>query len=144
MYNGMTTTLIGNITEPELRFTPTGTAVCTFSVAIAKRRRDDSGNWAEGEPTWVRVNAWKTLGEHVAESLEKGSRVIVSGVLENRAWTDDKGDTRYSLEMTADAVGADLTFATAKLSKIKRNTAPPLPEDPWAGKAPAETEEPPF
>lgn len=143
MYNGMTTTLVGNITEPELRFTPSGTAVCTFSVAVAKRKRDDAGNWVEGEPTWVRVAAWKALGEHCAESLEKGARVIVTGTLENRPWQNDKGETRFSLEMTADEVGAALTFATAKVSRIKRESAP-LPEDPWAGKAPEQSEEPPF
>lgn len=133
MFNGIQTTLVGNITEPELRFTPTGTAVCTFSVAVTERKLDRATNeWKDGEPTWVRVAAWKGLAEHVAESLTKGSRVIVTGTLRNRPWKPEGSDeTRYSLEMTADAVGAELTWATAKVTKSARNSAP-LPEDPWA------------
>jgi single-strand DNA-binding protein len=156
MINGIQTTLVGNITEPELRFTPSGSAVCTFSVAITERRFDKTKNeWTEGPTTWVRVNAWKGLAEHVAESLTKGSRVIVTGQLRNREWKPEGSEeTRYSLEMTADAVGAELTWATAKVTKAARNT-PPLPDDPWAqgtaaGSAPAGnggsgySDEPPF
>jgi single-strand DNA-binding protein len=131
MYSGMTTTIVGGITEPELRWTDNGKAVCSFSLAVAKRIRTESGTWQDsGNPTWVRVTAWGPLAEHVAESLAKGSRAIVTGTIENRQWKTEQGEIRYTLEMTADAVGAELTFATAKISKASRDAAPPSEE--WA------------
>lgn len=119
MYNGMQTVLIGNITDPELRYTSSGVAVISFSVAVNKRTlNSETKKWEDGEPTWVRVQAWRDLAENCAETLKKGTRVICSGTLENRAWEDKQGETRYTLEMNADAVGVDLTWAKAEVTKV--------------------------
>jgi single-strand DNA-binding protein len=143
MINSTQITITGNMgSDAELRYTPTGTPVVTFSVAVAQRKYDkESGKWADAGTTWYRVNAWRDLAEHCAESLTRGTRVIVMGALASRDWTD--GDKRgTSWEITADAIGAELTYATATVRKTSRS-AVPLPPDPWDRdgdrSAPAET-----
>lgn len=135
--NGTQITIVGNIGEdPELRFTPSGAAVATFSVAVTPRRFDRNTNeWKDGDATWYRVNVWRHLAENVAETLAKGMRVIVVGSLAARPWENkDKGTSGTSWEITADAIGPDLTWATAKVAKsAKRGDRDvPPPEDPWA------------
>lgn len=138
MINETRVTIVGNIgDDPELRFTPSGAAVATFSVACTPRRFDRAANeWKDGEATWYRVNVWRHLAENTAETLHKGDRVIVVGNLASRAWKNEqKGTEGVSWEITADAIGPDLTWATAKVSKSSRRTdrdVPP-PDDPWAG-----------
>ena len=140
--NGTQITIVGNVGEdPELRFTPSGAAVVTFSVAVTPRRFDRTSNeWKDGDATWYRVNVWRHLAENVAETLTKGMRVVVVGNLAGRAWENkEKGTSGVSWEITADAIGPDLTWATAKVSKSSRRPGSdvPPPEDPWAGSAPA-------
>lgn len=133
MINGTQITIVGNVgQDPELRFTPSGAAVCTFSVAVTPRRFDKTTNkWVDGAATWYRVNAWRALGENAAETLTRGQRVIVVGSLAARDWTNEKsGEKGTSWEITADAIGPDLTWATAKVTRAKRDGAP-MPEDPW-------------
>lgn len=105
-------TVVGSITEPELRFSQAGKAIATFNLARNSRVRDGD-NWTDGEPTWFRVSAFGSIAENIAESLEKGSRVIVMGEMKTNAWEKD-GEKRTSLEIIADAVGPDLRWATAK------------------------------
>jgi single-strand DNA-binding protein len=154
MINETRITVVGNIgDDPELRFTPSGAAVVSFSVAVTPRRKDPNTNeWKDGEATWYRVNAWRGLAENIAETIKRGMRVIVVGNLASRAWENkDKGTSGVAWEVTAEAVGPDLTWATASVSKAaRRGSDVPPPDDPWAGSAPAGArgagyaDEPPF
>jgi single-strand DNA-binding protein len=128
----MQTTAVGNIThDPETRFTPSGLLVCSFTVAVNPKVRDkESGKWTDGEPSFLRVQAWRDLGEHVAESLVRGDRVIVTGSLREERWEKD-GEKHSRWTLTADSVGADLTFATVKVSKTTRQHDAPA-DDAWA------------
>jgi single-strand DNA-binding protein len=131
-------TITGNLTDaPDLRFTPSGAPVATFTVAVNERYRDNSGTWQDGETSFHRVNAWRELAEHATESLGKGDRVIVTGTLRQRNYENKDGDKRTVWEVRAAAIGADLTRAVVKITRVKRNGVP-LPEDPWAS-APAPT-----
>jgi single-strand DNA-binding protein len=140
MINGTQITVVGNVGgDPELRFTPSGAAVATFSVAHTPRRFDKTANkWIDGTATWYRINAWRALGENIAETVTRGQRVIVVGTIAARDWVNEKtGEKGTSWEVTADAVGPDLTWATAKVTRAKRDGTP-MPEDPWGSSAPAE------
>lgn len=112
-------TIIGNLTaDPELRFTPSGDAVCNFSVADTARYYDKNANeWKDGETLFMRVNVWREYAENVAESLSKGDRVVVTGTLATRKWETKEGETRYATDLTATEVGAILRFATVRISK---------------------------
>jgi single-strand DNA-binding protein len=134
VFNNVQVTIVGNLgDDPESRHTPTGAAVTTFNVAVPNRKYDrDSGKWSDAGTTWYRVNAWRDLAEHCAESLTRGSRVIVVGNLAARPWEDRDGNKRESWEITADAVGPDLSFATAQVKRSRRESAPE-PDDPWSG-----------
>lgn len=132
MITGTQITIVGNVGQaPELRYTPTGTAAASFSVAVPQRKRDAQGNWTDAGTTWYRVNVWRDLAEHAAASLEKGTRVIVVGNIASRDW-ESGGKSGTAWEVTADAIGPDLTFATADVKRTARDTVPP-PDDPWAG-----------
>lgn len=140
-------TVTGNLAgDPELRFTSSGAPVATFTVASNERYRDSGGEWKDGAASFVRCNAWRQLAEHVAESLRKGDRVIVSGILRQRGYETKEGEKRTVWEVTATEVGAALSYATVKVSKVRRDGVP-VPDDPWAAApapdAPAE-DEPPF
>jgi single-strand DNA-binding protein len=126
-------TIVGNLTaDPELRFTTAGVACCALTVAVNPRTYDkDKGEWRDGEPAFHRVTAWRALGENVAESLRKGDRVIVTGALTQRHW-DDNGQSRSAWNVTADAVGPDLSYAQAKVTKTTRVGKDTAPDDPWA------------
>lgn len=104
-------TIVGNVTgQPELRFTQSGRAVVNFSVAVTPRVFDKAANsWKDGTTAFHRVTAWQTLAENVAEFVERGKRVIVTGVLEAKNWEKD-GESRTNFEIQAHAVGLDLTF----------------------------------
>jgi single-strand DNA-binding protein len=144
-FNEPIITIVGNVgSEPELRFTPSGAAVCNFSVAVTPRRKDpQTQEWGDGEPTWYRVNAWRSLAENLAESITKGSRVIVVGRLENRKYESREGGTGYSLEITADACGPDCQWAMARVQRPDRgqgggNAGARPADDPWTTDAPAQ------
>jgi single-strand DNA-binding protein len=115
-----TVTFVGNLGgDPELRFTQSGTAVCSFSVGVAARKKDGE-QWKDGETTWYRCNVWRDEAENVAESLGKGDRVIVTGRLENRPYEGREGDKRYSLEVQVDAMGPELRWAQATVRRVQR------------------------
>ncbi|WP_058235014.1 single-stranded DNA-binding protein [Devriesea agamarum] len=115
-------TVIGNLTaDPELRFTQSGVAVASFTVASTPRTFDrQSGEWKDGEALFLRCSIWRDAAENVAESLEKGTRVIVQGRLKQRSYTDREGNNRTSVELDVDEVGPCLRYATAKPVKVQR------------------------
>jgi single-strand DNA-binding protein len=113
---------VGNLTaDPELRYTPSGTAVANFTVAVNNRVRRD-GEWQDGSPTFYRVAVWQDYGEHVAESLQKGDQVLVMGRLITREYETNDGEKRSSLDVTAEEIGPTLRWATVKLSKVPRKS----------------------
>lgn len=124
MANETTITLTGAITaEPELRFTGSGDAVANFTVATNSRRFDKQADkWVDNDAMFMRCSAWRQLGEHVAESLSKGDRVIVTGSLRQRSYEKD-GVNRTVFELQVTEVGASLQFATVKINKATRATS---------------------
>jgi single-strand DNA-binding protein len=140
-------TVVGNLTaDPELRYTASGVPVATFTVASNERFKDASGEWQDGPTSFVRCNAWRDLGEHVAESLAKGDRAVVTGILRQRDYEAQDKTKRTVWEVAVSEVGAALRYATVKIAKARRDGVP-VPEDPWAqaGPPPAPTDdEPPF
>ena len=106
-------TLVGNLTDdPEVRFTPQGTAVASFRLAVTPRV-NDGGTWKDGDTSFFRVNAWRDLGEHVTDSLSKGDRALVLGRLKARSWETPEGERRSVVEVEAEEVGPSLKWATA-------------------------------
>lgn len=128
------TTIIGNLTaDPELRFTPNGIAVANFTVASTPRTYDQkSGEWKDGEATFMPCSVWRDQAEHLAESLKRGTRVVVVGRLKQRSWTTEDGEKRSRIELQVDELGPSLRFATATVTKATRSTGQPIEEDPWA------------
>ncbi len=148
-------TVIGNLTaDPELRFTPSGAAVANFTVASTPRAFDRQSNeWKDQETLFMRCSVWREAAENVAESLTKGTRVIVQGRLKARSYETKEGERRTSTELEVDEIGPALKFATAKVTRAQRNGgngggnfapaqsagfgAPQPPaqpqQDPWAG-----------
>ena len=114
-------TIIGNITgDPELRFTPSGAAVANFTVASTPRQFDRTSNeWKDGETLFMRCSVWRDAAENVAESLQKGARVLVSGRLKQRSYEKD-GQKHTVVEMDVDEVGPSLKYATAKVNRTQR------------------------
>jgi single-strand DNA-binding protein len=116
-------TVVGNLTEdPELRYTPNGAAVATLRVAVNRRIPDGSGGWKDAETSFFRVNVWRSLAENAAESLTRGSRVVVVGRLRSRSWENQEGETRSAVEIEADELGPSLRWATAKVEKQSRSS----------------------
>lgn len=115
-------TVIGNLTaDPELRFTPAGAAVANFTVASTPRVFDRNTNeWKDGEALFMRCNIWREAAENVAESLTRGSRVIVSGRLKQRSYETREGEKRTVVELEVEEVGPSLKYATAKVNKTTR------------------------
>ena len=113
--------IVGNLTDdPELRYTPNGAAVVKFRVAVNRRYQDQQGQWKDGETSYFTVNGWRTLAENVAESLTRGSRVVVVGRLQMRSWETQEGDKRTVTEIEADEIAPSLRWATAKVEKQSR------------------------
>lgn len=134
-------TLVGNLVDdPELRFTPSGQAVARFRVASTPRFRDQqTGEWKDGESLFLTCNVWRQAAEHVAESLQRGMRVVVQGRLKQRSYETKEGEKRTVFEVEVDDVGPSLRNATAKVSKAVRSggySSQPA-EDPWATATPA-------
>jgi single-strand DNA-binding protein len=115
-------TVIGNLTnDPELRFTPSGAAVASFTVASSTRLLDKQTNeWKDGDTTFLRCNVWRQYAENVAESLQRGMRVIVNGRLKQRSYETKEGEKRTVYEVEVDDVGPALRYATAKVTKVSR------------------------
>jgi single-strand DNA-binding protein len=118
-----TITVVGNLTDdPELRFTPSGAAVAKFRIASTPRTLDrQSGEWKDGEPLFLACNIWREAAEHVAESLQRGARVIVQGRLRQRSYETREGEKRTVYELEVDEIGPSLRYATAKVQKTTRS-----------------------
>ncbi|TNM38406.1 single-stranded DNA-binding protein [Nocardioides albidus] len=116
-------TVIGNLTDdPELRFTPSGAAVANFTVASTPRSFDRQTNeWKDGETLFLRCSVWRQVAENVAESLQKGMRVVVQGRLVSRSYEDREGQKRTVNELQVDEIGPSLTWATAKVTRASRS-----------------------
>ncbi|NIL59663.1 single-stranded DNA-binding protein [Salinispora arenicola] len=156
MANDTSITVVGNLTDdPELRFTPSGAAVTKFRVASTPRFFDKSSSeWKDGEPLFLSCTVWRQAAEHVAESLQRGTRVIVSGRLRQRSYETREGEKRTVIELEVDEIGPSLRYATAKVQKMARSggggnfdgpraTAAPTP--PRGGSAGGNfDDEPPF
>jgi single-strand DNA-binding protein len=117
-------TVIGNLTnDPELRFTPNGAAVASFTVASTPRTFDRQSNeFKDGDTLFLRCTVWRQAAENVAESLHKGTRVVVQGRLKQRSFETREGEKRTVVELEADEVGVSLRSATAKVSKSSRSS----------------------
>lgn len=119
-------TLIGNLVDdPELRFTPSGVALAKIRLAVNRRWRGQDGEWQE-DTSFFNGTVWREQAETVAESLQKGTRVIVSGRLEQRSWETQEGDKRSVVEIQIDEIGPSLRWATATVNKTQRS-------DNWSG-----------
>jgi single-strand DNA-binding protein len=116
-------TLIGNLTgDPELRFTPSGAAVANFTVACTPRTLDRQSNeWKDGETLFISCAVWRQVAENVAESLTRGSRVVVTGRLKARSYDDRDGNKRTVFECDVEEIGASMRYATLKISKTSRS-----------------------
>lgn len=158
-------TVVGNLTgDPELRFTPSGAAVANFTVASTPRTFDrQAQEFRDGDTLFMRCSIWREAAENVAESLTKGTRVIVTGRLVQRSYETREGEKRTVVELQVDEVGPSLRYASAKVTRTQRTAGPdsrgpgrggPIGDggdDPWATPArnPAHTgdgysDEPPF
>jgi single-strand DNA-binding protein len=161
----VTVTVVGNLTnDPELRFTPSGAAVANFTVASTPRILDKATNeWKDGDALFLRCSIWRQAAENVAESLQKGARVIVTGRLRQRSYETKEGEKRTVVECEVDEVGPSLRYATAKVVKGQRgggqsgggggsydgpaaSSGSQPSDDPWATPAPSGglTDDPPF
>jgi single-strand DNA-binding protein len=150
-------TVVGNLTaDPELRFTQSGAAVASFTVASTPSRYDkQQQKFVDGDALFLRCNVWRQTAENVAESLTRGARVVVTGRLKQRSFETKEGEKRTVVELDVDEIGPSLRYATAKVNKADRpdssggfGGAKSPAEDPWA-QAPASSggsfaDEPPF
>lgn len=139
-----TITVIGNlVSDPEMRFTPSGSAVANFTVASTPRTFDRNSNeWKDGETLFLRCAVWREAAENVAESLTKGMRVIIEGVLKSRSYETKEKEKRTVIELEVSEIGPSLKYANAKVNRTQRsgngggfggNTqAAPAQDDPWA------------
>src|SRR5215213_4323739 len=136
---------VGNLVDdPELRFTPSGAAVAKFRMASTPRFLDKQTNeWKDGESLFLTCNVWRQAAENVAESLQRGMRVIVQGRLKQRSYETKEGEKRTVYEVEVDEVGPSLRSATAKVNKTQRGGGGggfgggAVDNDPWASAAPA-------
>ncbi|MEV5597603.1 single-stranded DNA-binding protein [Streptomyces sp. NPDC052496] len=140
-------TIIGNLTaDPELKYTTSGQALAKFTVASTPRTFDREANqWKDGTSTFFRCAAWRTLAEHVAESLTKGSRVVLSGRIRQHNWQTEQGENRSMLAVEVDEIGASLRFTTVTIDGKRTNGTAPS-GDSWnsAASPAAPGDEPPF
>lgn len=121
MAPGNTVNIVGNATrDPELRFTPSGQAVASFGVAVNRRWQNRQTNEWEEAVSFFDITCWGQLAENVAESVQKGTRVVVDGRLDQRSWETEQGDKRSKVEIVADEVAPSLRWATAQITKNER------------------------
>jgi single-strand DNA-binding protein len=156
-------TVVGNLTaDPELRFTPSGAAVASFTIASTPRTFDRNTNeWKDGEALFLRCSIWRQAAENVAESLTRGMRVVAQGRLKQRSFETREGEKRTVIELDVDEIGPSLKYASAKVNRTQRSStgggfgsgggggdAAPA-DDPWGSAPPVGgggglAEEPPF
>lgn len=134
-------TVIGNLTDtPELRVTPSGAAVASFTVASTPRTFDRQSNtWTDADTLFLRCTVWRQTAENAAE-LPKGARVVVTGKLKQRSFETSEGDKRTVVELDVEEIGASLKYATVKIARIQRASGQEQGHDepdPWASLAPA-------
>ena len=116
-----TVTLVGNVTrDPELRYTSSGQTVATFGLAVNRRWQNRQTQEWEEQVSFFDIKSWSNLAENVAESIQRGTRVIVTGRLEQRSWENDNGEKRSKVEVVADEIAPSLRWATAQVQKIER------------------------
>jgi single-strand DNA-binding protein len=150
-------TVVGNLTDdPELRFTPSGAAVANFRIASTPRTFDrQAGEWRDGDPLFLSCSVWRQAAENVAESLQRGMRVVATGRLKQRSYETREGEKRTVVELDVDEVGPSLRYATAKVTRTQRSgggfgggapaggSAPaggaPAGNDPWAASSGAQS-----
>jgi single-strand DNA-binding protein len=127
-------TIVGNLTgDPELRFTPSGAAVASFTIASAPRSFDRASNeWKDGETLFLRCSIWRQPAEHVGESLTRGTRVIAQGRLKQRSYETSEGEKRTVVELDVDEVGPSLRYATATVNRGQRASDEAPADDSWA------------
>jgi single-strand DNA-binding protein len=131
-------TITGNVvSDPELNYTQTGLAVCSFRIARAERYRTSSGEWKDGETLFITVTCWRDLAENTAASLVKGARIVVQGKIRNRTWEDTRyqdasGDSiqRIVTEIQADDISASVRTAQLVIKKTERTTTPADDSEP--------------
>jgi len=152
------TTMTGNLVDdPQLRYTPTGQAVASFRIADTPRRQNkQTGDWEDGDTVFMSCSIWRQAAENVAESLQRGMRVIVTGKLTQRSYETREGEKRTVYEIAVDEIGPSLRNASAKVTKTSRSTGgqqapaaggPQSADDPWASNAGGDggySSEPPF
>ena len=116
-------TVVGNLTgDPELRFTPSGAAVANFTIASTPRNFDRQTNeWKDGDTLFLNCSIWRQAAENVAESLQKGMRVVAQGRLKARSYETREGEKRTVIELEVDEIGPSLRYATAKVQKMARS-----------------------
>lgn len=114
-------TVVGNLTDdPELKYTPNGAAVANFSIAVSRRvKNEQTQQWEDADTSFFRISCWRTMAENAAESLTRGTRVVVVGRLKQRSWETPEGDRRSVVEIEADEIAPSLKWATARLEKTK-------------------------
>jgi single-strand DNA-binding protein len=130
------------VADPELRFSSNGTAICKVSIAFNARKRDDAGNWVDGDSHFAYGTAFNKLAEGIAESLNKGMEVVVTGRLKTRQYETKEGEKRSVVELLLDSIGPNLAFATAKVTKASSGNGGgqrAAAGDPWEEAAPANT-----
>ena len=144
-------TVVGNLTaDPELRFTPSGAAVANFTVASTPRTFDKNSNeWKDGEALFLRCSVWRQAAENVAESLHRGTAVIVQGRLKQRSYETKEGEKRTAIELEVDEIGPSLRYATAQVTRASGGSGGgqgaagggrpqgAVADEPWAASAPA-------
>jgi single-strand DNA-binding protein len=123
MSNGNHVSIVGNLTrDPELRFTPSGQATANFGVAVNRRWQNRQSNEWEESTSFFDVVCWGQLAENAAQSLTKGTRILVSGRLDQRSWETQEHERRSKIEITADEVAPSLRWATASITKNERRS----------------------
>ncbi len=135
-------TLVGNITDdPELRFTPGGAAVANFTVAVNRRQPGQNGGWEDKLDGFFRCNCWREMAENVAETLQKGTRVVLVGRLQQRSWEDGEGNRRSTIEVQVDEIGPSLRWATAQVQKSSRSGGEGRGSQGWGNRPTGDTAE---
>lgn len=133
-------TMTGNVVDdPSLRFTATGTAVVSFRVAANQRKRTDAGGWVDGDSCFLSVSAWEDKAEAIAEQVQRGSKVVVTGTLKQRDYEDREGNKRQAYEVQA----YDVALVVQRPKADREKPSQPPMDDPWAKPA-ATGQEPPF
>ena len=131
-------TLVGNcVNDPELKFLPSGVAVCNWTIASTPRTFNKASNeWEDGDTLFLPCSIWRDAAEHCADSLTKGTRVIVQGRLKSRSYETREGEKRTVFEIDVEEVGPSLAWATARVTRSGQQQAKPRQQraaDPWAG-----------